>query len=141
VQWPSSSVMQAPVYKSTTTTPRYDELTNARHSSFGCCRGRKRRLQAAALFGGAVALATGGALAGVAAASNASGGAFALLFVLALGLICAGVGLVIQHLRSTGRVNLPCWPNRAAVLSRNLVLREEDEMARPARSATEVRLL
>lgn len=56
----------------------------------------------------------------VVSSASGSGGFVALTVLFALTLISAGVGLLVFYQRREGRCNLPCWPSRAAVLSRDL---------------------
>ncbi len=126
-----------PVYKATTTVsgggngdyyPVEGGLSTgdkggylARTLEPGCCNQSKRKLQCITLTG-AIACLLGGGFLMILVVSSAGGseGLVALTVLFALTLMSVGVGLLVFYQRREGRCNLPCWPSRAAVLSRDL---------------------
>ncbi len=127
-----------PVYKPTTTTGQhgYQGGYLQQHSSRGCCgASRKRRLQLLLLLGAAAAAAAAillftTAITGTAGGSGGVGAAVAVVAAVLLAAVAAA--LFVFHLRAQGRIHLPCWPSRAAVLAQTLTAAPET----PPRSET-----
>ncbi len=96
------------------------------------------------LLGAAVSLAAGAAIMAMALAAGRAAGTTALATLLAVALCVGGAALLVLHMRTRGRCNLPCWPSRAARLSRHLIEGEGGGGGMPPysppRSATETTL-
>ncbi len=81
--------------------------------------GRKKRLQYLVLFFSLFSVVCGLVLLGVGCGSGSTG-FLAGLFLFLL-LVTVGGILFVFYLRAIGRLNLPCWPSRAARISRTLL--------------------
>jgi hypothetical protein len=111
------------------------------HSTFlGLVSGRKKRIQYLVLFFSIFSIICGIVLLGVGCSSGSHGFLAGLFLFLLLGTV--GGGLFVFYLRAIGRLNLPCWPSRAARISKTLIQSGDDPAASAAtrRSATQLTL-
>lgn len=117
------------VYKTTTTsaTGDYSYPDNgylARTISPGCCSGSRKRQQILLVAGSVICLAIS-VLLFVLGVSGRSVTVLVFVVILSVILLASSIYLFTLYLRTKGHCNLPCWPNRAAIISRTLM--EEPE--------------
>ena len=96
------------------------------------------------LFFSLFSIVCGLVLLGVGCGSDSNG--FLAGLFLFLVLITLGGVLFVFYLRAIGRLNLPCWPSRAARITRTLIPSEDPaffsaDVVGPKRSSTEMTLV